>query len=66
MTKADKHPQQLQLRVFGQIDGGRSKPGRTLSTDQRSQAEHAKAPVASAEDQAIYQAIADRYFNSDR
>lgn len=63
------NPDQLQLRVFSPLDGGRTL---VRSDAHRSEerdlldAGAAQTSVASVEDRAIYDAIVERYFNSDR
>ena len=61
---ADKHPQQLQLRVFSQIDGGLSNRTTKCPIESTSHVPQTDLQRASAEDRAVYQAIADRYFKS--
>ena len=70
MAKTQSHKpqtQQLELRVFGQIEGGRSsKQAATCAGTRTPTTSSCEKKTASAEDQAIYKAIADRYFESDR
>lgn len=64
----ERDPDQLQLRVFTRLDGG------LLRADMSRQEAHSaiqsndtrEPRLANAEDRAIYDAIVERYFSSDR
>lgn len=60
-------PQQLQLRVFADVNGGSSRPcdPQAASHERSAGAARACYDEATPEDRAIYQAIADRYFKSE-
>ncbi len=68
MAKTQKSsPQQLQLRVFADVNGGSSRPSnsRASSNERSTGVTRSLYDEASAEDRAIYQAIADNYFRSE-
>ncbi len=68
MAKTQKSsPQQLQLRVFADVNGGSSRPSNSQASSHERSSDKARScyDEASPEDRAIYQAIADHYFKSE-
>lgn len=68
MSKSrERDPDQLQLRVFAQVDGGRLRADASRQASCSSaKSEPTDPKAASAEDRAIYDAIVERYFSSER
>jgi hypothetical protein len=67
MSKSrERDPGQLQLRVFAQVDGGLLRADARQTSCSSVQSESSDPKAASAEDRAIYDAIVERYFSSER
>jgi len=68
MSKSrERNPDQLQLRVFAKVDGGlRGTEVSRQTNDPTVKRESGDPRTASMEDRAIYAAIVERYFSSDR
>lgn len=65
MSKSDEKPKQLQLRVFGQIDGGAAASKKTEQSALTAKDVKKDSRTASEKEVAVYKSIADRYFKSE-